>query len=139
MKYLTQVLAFTRLLVLRRQWKRIQQWLISVQVPQETQLAALVYEEAQHAAKHPAPQFYGSQNVASYSPWGDAADKAFELFSSLDAREQMRGIAMWLAVVYYETRNASIDALRILHVDVAYDFERLRGLRERTLAIQKAA
>lgn len=139
MKYLTQMLAFTRLLVLRRQWKRIQQWLNSAQLPQETLLSALVYEEALRAAKHPVPQFYGSQSVASYSPWGDAADTAFALACSLDAREQMRGIATWLPVVYYETRNAPIEGLRSLHVDVAYDFERLRAMQERTLAIRKAA
>lgn len=139
MKYLTQMLALTRLLVLRRQWKPIQQWLNTLPEDREKVLAALVYDEAIHAAKHPAPQFYGSENVASYSPWGDAVDTAFARSRSDDTREQMQSIAVWLAVVYHETRNAPVDALRKLHGDVAYDFERLRSLHEHILAIRQAA
>jgi hypothetical protein len=139
MKYLTRVLAYTRLLVLLRQWKPIQQWLNSTPVEQELRLAALVYDEAQRAATHPTPQFYASGAVSSYSPWGDAADTAYMHSRSADAQEQLHGVAVWLAVVYHETRNAPIDALRKLHVDVAYDFERLRSRHEHFLAIRKAA
>ncbi len=139
MKYLTRMLAYTRLLVLRRQWKSIQQWLNSLPADQEPRIAVLVYDEAQSAAQHPTPQFYASENVESYSPWGDAADIAFALSHSLDAKEQMRGVALWLAVVYYETRNAPVEALRRLHVDVAYDFERLRNRQQQLLAIRRAA
>jgi len=133
------MLAYTRLLVLSRQWKSIQQWLNSLPPEQEPRIAVKVFEEAERAARHPTPQFYASENVESYSPWGDAADTAYALSRSLDASEQMRGVALWLAVVYFETRNAQVEALRRLHVDVAYDFERLRSRQEQLLAIRRAA
>ncbi len=139
MKYLTRMLAYTRLFVLNRQWKSIRQWLFSLPPAQEGPLAAKVHEEAMVAEKHPTPQFYGSSTVASYSPWGDAADNAFELTRTGDTREQMQGVAMWLAVVYYETRHAPVDALHKLHVEVAYDFERLRNRHAQMLAIRRAA
>jgi hypothetical protein len=139
MKYLTRVLAYTRLLVLLRHWKPIQPFLNSMPVEQEARLAALVYDEALRAEQHPTPQFYGSDNVESYSPWGDAVETAFARSRSADAQEQLRGVAVWLAVVYHETRNGPIEALRKLHVDVAYDFERLRSRHEHFLAIRKAA
>lgn len=139
MKYLTRMLAYTRLLVLRRQWKSIQQWLITLPVDQEARLATLVYDQAVLAANHPTPQFYGSVYVESYSPWGDAADTAYALTRSLDVREQTHGIAVWLAVVFHETRNAPVAALRRLHVDVSYDFQRLRNMQQQLLAIRQAA
>lgn len=139
MKYLTRMLAFTRLLVLRRQWKAIRQWLFQLSSEQESVLAALVYGEAVRAAKHPLPQFYASDNVESYSPWGTAVDDAFEKSRADSPQVQMRGVAVWLAVVYHETRNAPLEPLRKLHGEVAYDLERLRGLHERILAIRQAA
>ena len=139
MKYLTRMLAYTRLFVLSRQWKLILQWLYTLPADQEMRFAVLVHEEATRAAKHPTPQFYASENVASYSPWGDAADNAFALSRSGDVKEQMRGIAVWLAVVYYETRNAPVESLHKLHVDVAYNLERFRSLHEHVLAIRHAA
>ncbi len=139
MKYLTQMLAYTRLLVLSRQWKSIREWLFSLPPQQEARLAALVHAQASIAEKHPAPQFFGSDQVASYSPWGDAADKAYELSRAGDAREQMEAVALWLAVVYYETRRAPIEALRSLHREAAHDFERLRDLHDHLLAIRRVA
>ncbi len=139
MKYLTRMLAYTRLFVLSRQWKSIQQWLYTLPADQEMRFAAFVHDEATRAAKHPTPQFYGSENVASYSPWGDAVDTAYALSRSADVKDQMRGIAMWLAIVYYETRNPTVTALHKLHVDVAYNLERFRSLHEHVLAIRHAA
>ena len=112
MKYLTRMLAFTRLLVLRRQWKQIKQWLFLLSAEQESVLSALVYGEAQRAAKHPLPQFYASEHVESYSPWGTAVDAAFEKTRTDNPQVQMRGVAVWLAVVYHETRNAPLEPLR---------------------------
>lgn len=139
MRYLTRMLAFTRLLVLRRQWRPIRQWLLQLPTDQEPVLAALVYGEAVRAAKHPLPQFYASDHLEIYSPWGNAVDVAFERTRSDNPQVQMRGIAVWLAVVYHETRNAPLEPLRKLHGEVAYDLERLRSLHERILAIRQAA
>lgn len=139
MKYLTRMLAFTRLMTLRRQWKVIRSILYLLSAEQEAKLATLVFGEALRAARHPMPQFYASAAVESYQPWGDAVDKAFTEARDEDPRWAYKGIATWLAVVFYETRNAPLSALQSLHQEVAHDFERLRALHERILAVRQAA
>lgn len=139
MKYLTRMLAFTRLMSLRRQWKVIRSILYLLSAEQEAKLATLVFGEALRAGRHPMPQFYASEGVESYQPWGNAVDKAFEQARDEDPRWAYKGIATWLAVVFYETRNAPLDALQSLHKEVAHDFERLRALHERILAVRQAA
>lgn len=139
MKYLTRMLALTRLMSLRRQWKVIRSILFQLSAEQEAKLATLVFGEALRAARHPMPQFYGSESVQSYQPWGDAADRAFSEARDEDPRWAYKGIATWLAVVYYETRNAPVQAVSALHQEVAHEFERLRALHERILAVRQAA
>ncbi len=139
MKYLTRMLALTRLMQLKRQWKRIAAWLALLTQEDQQVLAALVYGEAQRAGKHPLPQFYASQNIEAYSPWGDAVQLAFARICNEGGQSQMRGVATWLAVVYHETGNTQLAALRSLHNDVAYELNKYRSLHERVLAIRMAA
>lgn len=137
MKYLTRALTLTRLLALRRQWKTVQARLFRLAGEDEVRLAAWVFIEAAHAAKHPMPQFYGSEQVEAYRPWTDAADRAFRDVLDVDPRWSLKGIARWLTVVTHETRNACVPAMQRLHRDVAHEFERLRALHERILAVRR--
>jgi hypothetical protein len=139
MKYLTRMLAFTRLMTLRRHWKALREILYRLSVEQEATLATLVFGEALRAARHPMPQFYGCETLQSYQPWGDTAERAFREARDEDPRWAYKGIATWLAVVYHETRNAPLTGLQALHKEVGHDFERLRALHERILAVRQAA
>lgn len=139
MKYLTRMLAFTRLMTLRRQWKAIRALLFRLDAQQETRLATLVFAEAIRAEKHPMPQFYGCESVESYQPWGDTAERAFNEARDEDPRWAHKGLATWLAVVFHETRHAPIAPLQSLHAEVAHEFQRLRALHERILAVRQAA
>ncbi|HYE86988.1 MAG TPA: hypothetical protein VEA16_11575 [Vicinamibacterales bacterium] len=139
MKYLTQVLALTRLLLLKRQWREVLKQLNLLDDNAKRLLAALVYGETQRAAKHPLPQFYGSDKVDLYRPWGDAVEHAFARLHSDNPQLRLRGIATWLTVVFHETQQAGQPGLKTLHGEVARYVEQYRTLHERVLAIRAAA
>jgi hypothetical protein len=139
MRLLITMLALTRLMLLKRQWRDVAASLAELPENSRMLLAALVYGEAQRAAKHPLPQFYGSGKLDAYRPWGDAVESAFEKVHTADLQQRMRAIAIWLAVVYHETDNATQSGLKALHEEVGAHFTELRDLHQRVLAIRKAA
>lgn len=139
MKYLTQVLALTRLFLLKKQWREVLRQLNRLSESNQQLLAALIYGETQRAAKHPLPQFYGSDKIAPYQPWGDAVEHAFLRLHSDNPQLRLRGIATWLTVVFHETEQADRPGLKSLHAEVAHYVEQYRGLHQRVLAIRAAA
>lgn len=139
MKYLTRMLALTRFLLLRKQWKDIKSLLNLLNREQENVLGAMVYGELQRAAKHPVPRFYASQRVEAYSPWGDALGAAWDKICSEEPQVQLRGLAVWLAVAYHETVNAALPMVSRLNSEIADNVSRYRQLHERLLAIRAAA
>jgi hypothetical protein len=139
MRILIKMLAMTRLMLLKRQWREVSAMLSALPENSRMLLAAIVYGEAQRAAKHPIPRFYASSNLTSYRPWGDAADTAFERIHSDNAQARMKALATWLAVVYHETHDATQPGLITLHEQVAREFSQYRDLHQRVLAIRMAA
>lgn len=139
MRILITMLALTRLMLLKRQWRDVALALAELPESSRMLLAALVFGEAQRAAKHPLPQFYASAKLDAYRPWGDAVETAFEKVRSADAQQRLKAIATWLAVVYHETQNAAQPGLKSLHEEVGAHFIELRDLHQRVLAIRKAA
>jgi hypothetical protein len=139
MRILITMLAYTRLMLLKRHWREVATALATLPESSRMLLAALVFGEAQRAAKHPLPQFYASSRLDAYRPWGDAAEAAFEKVRSDNAQIRMKALATWLAVVYHETRDANQPGLRTLHEEVGAHFTQLRDLHQRVLAIRMAA
>lgn len=139
MRILITMLALTRLMMLKRQWRAVAARLAEMPENGRMLLAAFVYGEAQRAAKHPMPQFYGSTEVGSYRPWGDAVETAFARVGSANPQIRAKAIATWLAVVYHETRNAAQPGLQSLHEEVGQHFTQMRDLHQRVLAIRMAA
>jgi hypothetical protein len=139
MRILITMLALTRLMLLKRQWRDVTLALAALPENSRMLLAALVYGEAQRATKHPLPQFYASSKVDTYRPWGDAAEAAFARISADNPQIRMKALAVWLTVVYHETRGATQQGLLALHEEVGAHFTQLRDLHQRVLAIRMAA
>ncbi len=139
MRILITMLALTRLMQLKRQWREVIGRLNELPENSRMLLAAFVYGEAQRAAKHPLPRFYGSRQIDTYRPWGDAVDTAFTRIRNDNMQLRMKGLATWLAVVYHETRDTTHPGLRALNDDVGHHFTQLRDLHQRVLAIRMAA
>src|SRR5690606_24402111 len=118
MRILITMLALTRLMFLRRQWRDVSAILATLPEGSRMLLAAFVYGEAQRASKHPIPRFYASTNLDGYRPWGDAVETAYSRIRSENAQIRMKALATWLAVVYHETSDASQPGLVALHDQV---------------------
>lgn len=138
MPFLTKMLALTRFLMLSRQVKEIRRLIDELPRTARSPLGALVNQELQNAAQLPQPHLYGSQRVDRYAPWGDAAELALSRARSDLAQLRLRGIATWIAVVFYETENSNHARLQSIHREVLGFMGELRGTFARAAA-QRAA
>jgi hypothetical protein len=80
--------------------------------------AALTLAELEAAAAQPEPHLHGSTTRHPNMPWGNAAQLAFERVRSRLQPIRVRGMALWIAVVYHETRNSADEGYQGLHRDV---------------------
>ena len=118
MKLLLRILVALRYLQLRRQTREMVQ--IVAQLPNSTRsaVATLTMSEIENAARAAVPHLHGSEQLDRYQPWGDAADAAFAKARSSITQLKLRGIALWIAVVYHETRESPREGMRQVHRDV---------------------
>ncbi|MBK9493225.1 MAG: hypothetical protein BWZ07_01913 [Alphaproteobacteria bacterium ADurb.BinA280] len=118
MKFLLQILVAVRYLQLRRQTREMLQ--IVAQLPNSTRsaVATLTMSEIENAARAPVPHLHGSEQLDRYQPWGDASAAAFAKARSSITQLKLRGIALWIAVIYHETRESPREGMRQVHRDV---------------------
>ncbi|MCG6117520.1 MAG: hypothetical protein MEQ07_04910 [Aquimonas sp.] len=118
MSLLIKALSFTRFLTLRRQLREMRKLVEGLSPSARSAVATLTMGEIQNAARAPVPHLYGSSEVHRYQPWGDAGGQAFQRARSSVAQLKLRGIALWLAVVYHETRDIPHEGLAGIHREV---------------------
>jgi hypothetical protein len=118
MKLLLRILVALRYLQLRRQTREMLQ--IVAQLPNSTRsaVATLTMSEIENAGRAPVPHLHGSEQLDRYQPWGDAGDAAFAKARSSIAQLKLRGIALWIAVIYHETRESPREGMRQIHRDI---------------------
>ena len=118
MKVVIRLLALARFLMLSRQAREIRRIVQELPVSAQRAVGQLAMAEIQNAARLPAPHFYGSEIEDRYQPWGDATQVAFSKAQSRTPQLKLRGIALWLAVAYHETRDSVHPQLQGVHRDV---------------------
>jgi hypothetical protein len=118
MKVVIRLLALARFLMLSRQSREIRRIVQELPVSAQRAVGQLAMAEIQNAARLPAPHFYGSEIEDRYQPWGDATQVAFSKAQSRTPQLKLRGIALWLAVAYHETRDSVHPQLQGVHRDV---------------------
>lgn len=127
MRFLSRILAFARYLKLNRQAREIKRIIGSLPGSAHRALATLTMAEIAAAAKEPMPHLYGSSITDRYQPWGDASDQAFERARSPVAQLKLKGIALWLAIVFHETQDAQHPGLQAVHREVLGFLGLLKG------------
>jgi hypothetical protein len=132
MRVMIRLLVLARFLMLSRQAREVRRIVQELPVSAQRAVGQLAMAEIQNAARLPAPHFYGSDPGDRYQPWGDATQQAFSRAQSKTPQLKLRGIALWLAVVYHETRETPHPQLQGLHRDVLG----LLGLMKGTYAAQ---
>ena len=115
MQLITRLIALTRGMQLRRQFKEIEKALDQLNPNARRQLAALAMREFSNAAKSEFPHLYATPPDEKYSPWGSGTSIGFERMKSDSLQDRMRGVALWLTVTFHETKDSPYADQRELH------------------------
>jgi hypothetical protein len=106
MKILLRAIALTRSFALKRQFAVVERIAHSLPLSQKRELLQLAQREFAQAAQAPVPYLYGSAAITPYAPFGNGTELAMERIKSDNQPLRLRGLALWLAIAYHETRDA---------------------------------
>lgn len=121
-RLVTRVTAMGRHARLRRQLSEIEHRSLELPRSYREQLADLIGRECDNVAQCADPAQYGTQIEGGVTQNG--LDVGYDRARSDNVQVRMRGLALWIALVYHETRGASAPDIEDLHRQV------LRIMRE---------
>lgn len=101
--------------MLARQSQAVLKAVQSLTPEQRRQAADQTLAEIQAAACLPVPWLHGDNVQLPYQPWSPVASAAIRRVQDRAVQVRQRGIALWLAVVYHETREARDPGLQAVH------------------------
>jgi hypothetical protein len=116
MRIVNRIIALSRSIQLNRQFREIEKSIAELPASGRAQLAAIAMREFATAAKCEFPHLYGTvdQNQR-YQPWGSGTELGYSRVKSDNAQVKLRGIALWLTVAYYETKDSKFGEAQNLH------------------------
>jgi len=121
-RLVTRVTAMSRSARLRRQLTDVEHRSLELPRSYREQLAELIGRECDNVAQSPDPSQYGMQTEDGVTTSG--LDVGFDRARSDNVQVRMRGLALWIALVYHETHGAHSTESEELHRQV------LRIMRE---------
>lgn len=124
MQILTSFLVMMRARQLGRQFRDIERAIRALPKRSRERLSMLALREIGQASRSDFPHLYGTAPESRYLPWGEGTEAGYERACSNNAEVSMRGIALWLAVAYHETKESPHASLQPQHRQL------LRVLRE---------
>lgn len=130
MKLLIHTLVFCRLILLNRHMRKIRRRIQDMPVSTRRTVGEITMEEIDAASRTPVPHLYGSSSSDIYQPWGDGATLAFRRTHARAAQLQLRGMAMWLAIVFHETRESPHAGMQAFHRETLGLLGLLKGTYE---------
>ena len=127
MQLLTPIFVMMRARQLGRQFRHIEQQIRALPKRNRDRLSTLALREIGQASRSDFPHLYGTDPEARYLPWGQGTEAGYERACSNNPEVAMRGIALWLAVAYHETKNSPHASLQPQHRQL---MQILRQLKE---------
>lgn len=115
MQILTPLFVAMRARQLGRQFRDIERSIRALPKRNCDRLSMLTLREIGQASRGDFPHLYGTPPESRYLPWGQGTDIGYERARSNNAEVALRGIALWLAVAYHETKNATHPGLQMQH------------------------
>ncbi|MDE2307084.1 MAG: hypothetical protein KGJ97_02195 [Xanthomonadaceae bacterium] len=112
---------------LRQQFHDIERSIQALPVRNRVRLSTLTLREIGQAARSDFPHLYGTSPELRYLPWGQGTEAGHERARSGNGEVALRGIALWLAVAYHETKNSPHANLQPIHRQV---MQLLRQLKD---------
>ena len=128
MQLLSPAIALFRAYQLNRQLREIERCVRALPQRSRTQLSVQVLREIGQASRSEFPHLYGTAPEARYLPWGQGTSAGFERARSDNPEVALRGIALWLAVAYHETKHSPQDRLLPQHRQVLHLLNELKRL-----------
>ena len=132
MPLLCPAIALLRACQLNRQLREIERCVRVLPQRSRTQLSLLTLREIGQAARSEFPHLYGTAPEARYLPWGQGTGAGYERARSDNPEVALRGIALWLAVAYHETKHSPQDRLLPQHRQVLRLLNELKRLHRPT-------
>ena len=127
MQLLTLIITMLRARLLARQFRDVRRRIGALSERSRARLSALTLRAIGQATRCDFPHLYGTAPEARYLPWGQGTETGYERACSPNAEVSVRGIALWLAVAYHETKNAPHPSLQLQHRQL---MQLLRELKE---------
>lgn len=115
MHFVTRLIALTRTMQLRRQFREISRALGQLTPPVRRQLAVIALREFTNAAKSEFPHLYATPPEEKYRAWGSGTEIGLERLRSDNLQVRLRGLALWLSVAYHETKDSPFGDQQELH------------------------
>jgi hypothetical protein len=127
MQIISPFFAMVRSRQLGRQFRDIERSIRALPKRSRDRLSMLTLREIGQASRCDFPHLYGTTPESRYLPWGQGTDLGYERARSNNAEVALRGIALWLAVAYHETKTATQPTLQTQHRQL---LQLLRELKE---------
>ncbi|HEY8683957.1 MAG TPA: hypothetical protein VIM06_12365 [Rhodanobacter sp.] len=127
MQLLTPLIAMMRARQLARQFRVIERTIRALPSRHRLRLSTLTLREIGQAARSDFPHLYGTSPESRYLPWGQGTEAGYERSCSNNTEVALRGVALWLAVAYHETKNSPHASLQPQHRQL---MQLLRELKE---------
>lgn len=138
MQIVTRIIALSRAVQLGRQLREIERVLAAFSPNTRKRLAELTVREVDAAAQCEFPHLYGTPPEQRYNAWGNGTDIGYNRVKSDNLQVRMRGVALWLAVVYHETRESRFAEPEQLHRRVLGIIRQLKQADPQPTAEQQA-
>ncbi|TAL87428.1 MAG: hypothetical protein EPN74_01610 [Rhodanobacter sp.] len=97
---------------LSHQFRDIERCIRKLPKRSRTRLSTLTLREIGQASRSDFPHLYGTPPDVRYVAWGRGTDVGYERARSDNSEVALRGIALWLAVAYHETKNSPYTRLQ---------------------------
>jgi len=127
MHIMTRLIALSRAMQLRRQFREINKTMELLPPNARRQLAGIALREFSSASKCEFPHLYSTPPEEKYRAWGSGTDIGLERLRSDNLQVRLRGVALWLTVAFHETKDSPFGEQQELHRQV---MRSLRSLKE---------
>ncbi len=115
MRIVTRLIAMNRGRQLGRQFREIEQSINALPKRSRARLGTMALREIGQASRSDFPHLYGTPPQERYLPWGQGTDIGLARARSDNPEVAMRGVALWLAVAYHETKDTPHPGLKPHH------------------------
>lgn len=127
MQLLTRILSISRNVRLGRQLKEVENIIVRLSQPAQRELARFTLREMNRAARCDFPHLYGTPADQRHSPWGTGTETGLQRARSDNPQIRLRGLALWIAVAFHETRHAEQATAQAQHRHVLRLIRQLKG------------